>query len=110
MRLQATMAGKVESLGNIPFNEFRGFRSMVREAKEPYRFVDGELIERFLTCEPSVQDEIVKSVGATDVDEVKVTYPSMWELMDDLRDMGESNAVLGRSVTLGYMLGSVLSV
>ncbi|KAJ4479124.1 S-adenosyl-L-methionine-dependent methyltransferase [Lentinula aciculospora] len=31
-----------------------------------------------------------------DIDEVKVTYPSMWELMDDLRDMGESNAVIGR--------------
>ncbi|KAJ3487255.1 hypothetical protein NLI96_g3663 [Meripilus lineatus] len=31
-----------------------------------------------------------------DVDEVKVNYPSMWELMEDLRDMGESNAVIGR--------------
>lgn len=31
-----------------------------------------------------------------DVDEVRAGYPSMWELMDDLRDMGESNAVLGR--------------
>ncbi|KZT06514.1 S-adenosyl-L-methionine-dependent methyltransferase [Laetiporus sulphureus 93-53] len=31
-----------------------------------------------------------------DVDEVKVAYPSMWELMQDLRDMGESNAVIGR--------------
>ncbi|TCD63880.1 hypothetical protein EIP91_004820 [Steccherinum ochraceum] len=31
-----------------------------------------------------------------DVDEVKVNYPSMWELMEDLRDMGESNAVVGR--------------
>ncbi|OSX59519.1 hypothetical protein POSPLADRAFT_1184289 [Postia placenta MAD-698-R-SB12] len=31
-----------------------------------------------------------------DVDEVKVAYPSMWELMEDLRDMGESNAVIGR--------------
>jgi len=31
-----------------------------------------------------------------DVDEVKVMYPSMWELLDDLRDMGESNAVVGR--------------
>jgi NADH dehydrogenase [ubiquinone] 1 alpha subcomplex assembly factor 5 len=31
-----------------------------------------------------------------DIDEVVVAYPSMWELMDDLRDMGESNAVLGR--------------
>ena len=31
-----------------------------------------------------------------DVDEITVAYPSMWELMEDLRDMGESNAVLGR--------------
>ena len=37
-----------------------------------------------------------------DVDEVKVNYPSMWELMDDLRDMGESNAVIGRYVHRGY--------
>lgn len=33
-----------------------------------------------------------------DVDEVKAGYPSMWELLDDLRDMGESNAVVGRYV------------
>ncbi|KAF9031826.1 S-adenosyl-L-methionine-dependent methyltransferase [Hymenopellis radicata] len=31
-----------------------------------------------------------------DLDEIQVQYPSMWELMDDLKDMGESNAVIGR--------------
>lgn len=31
-----------------------------------------------------------------DIDEVRVGYPSMWELLEDLRDMGESNAVVGR--------------
>jgi NADH dehydrogenase [ubiquinone] 1 alpha subcomplex assembly factor 5 len=31
-----------------------------------------------------------------DVDEVKVNYPSMFQLMDDLRDMGEGNAVVER--------------
>lgn len=31
-----------------------------------------------------------------DTDEVQVAYPSMWELLDDLRDMGESNAVVER--------------
>jgi len=31
-----------------------------------------------------------------DTDEVKIAYPSMWELIEDLRDMGESNAVIGR--------------
>ncbi|KAL0580521.1 hypothetical protein V5O48_001508 [Marasmius crinis-equi] len=31
-----------------------------------------------------------------DVDEIKVNYPSMWELVDDLKNMGESNAIIGR--------------
>jgi NADH dehydrogenase [ubiquinone] 1 alpha subcomplex assembly factor 5 len=31
-----------------------------------------------------------------DLDEVKVGYPSMFELIEDLRDMGESNAIVGR--------------
>jgi len=29
-----------------------------------------------------------------DIDEVKVAYPSMWELMEDLQSMGEGNAVI----------------
>lgn len=35
-----------------------------------------------------------------DIDEIQVMYPSMWELIADLQDMGESNAVVDRSVTL----------
>jgi len=31
-----------------------------------------------------------------DIDEITVNYPSMWELMEDLQAMGESNAVVGR--------------
>ncbi len=31
-----------------------------------------------------------------DIDEVRIEYPSMWELIQDLRDMGESNVVLDR--------------
>jgi NADH dehydrogenase [ubiquinone] 1 alpha subcomplex assembly factor 5 len=31
-----------------------------------------------------------------DIDEVMVNYPSMWELMEDLQAMGESNAIIGR--------------
>lgn len=71
MRLQSTMAGYVDSLGHLPFNKFRAFRSMVREAEEPFRFVDGELIERFLSFEPSIQEEIVQLLGVTDVEGVK---------------------------------------
>lgn len=63
MRLQATMAEHVDSMGDLPFNKFRAFRSMAREADEPFRFVDGELIERFLTCETSMQEKVVQTVG-----------------------------------------------
>jgi len=31
---------------------------------------------------------------------MKVAYPSMWELMEDLRDMGETNAVVGRLIRI----------
>lgn len=31
-----------------------------------------------------------------DVDEIQVSYPSMFELMEDLKAMGENNAVLSR--------------
>lgn len=34
-----------------------------------------------------------------DTDELRVGYPSMWELIEDLKDMGEGNAILGRSVS-----------
>lgn len=31
-----------------------------------------------------------------DVEDLTINYPSMWDLISDLRDMGESNAILGR--------------
>ncbi|PWN27989.1 S-adenosyl-L-methionine-dependent methyltransferase [Jaminaea rosea] len=36
------------------------------------------------------------SIPTVDVDEVAVSYPSIFELIHDLRDMGESNAVINR--------------
>lgn len=76
MQLQSTIAPYVESPGNMPFNKFRAFRSTVRASEEPFRFVDGELIERFLDLDSSIQEEIVgllsKEIsGGMDVDGVK---------------------------------------
>ncbi|KAL2827563.1 mono-functional DNA-alkylating methyl methanesulfonate N-term-domain-containing protein [Aspergillus cavernicola] len=79
MRLQATMASRVDSLGGISFNEFRGLRTMTRQSTEPYRFVDGELIERFLACELAVQKEIIDMVGGR-LEEVKVLIEALRRL------------------------------
>jgi len=70
MELQANLAEHVLSPGNIPFNQFRAFRNSVRQAEEPMRFVDGELLERFLDCTAEVQEEVVKGLRV-EVDVIK---------------------------------------
>lgn len=80
MTLQTVIANKVESLGDLPFNKFRAFRTLVRSAEAPYRFVDGELIELFLTCDPKLQKEIAEEVGWGDVESVKGTIEALRRL------------------------------
>lgn len=63
MRLQTRMAGIIPTLGDIDFNTYRSFKSTVRETVEPFRFVDGELIERFLDVDEKVQAEICVGLG-----------------------------------------------
>lgn len=63
MRLQQAIALRVQSPGNVPFNTYRAFKNSVREAEEPFRFVDGDLIERFLDCGAGVQESICEELG-----------------------------------------------
>ncbi|TVY78325.1 DNA damage-binding protein [Lachnellula suecica] len=63
MRLQSRMASTLSSLGDIDFATYRGFKSSEREAGEPFRFVDGELIERFLDVGEETQEEICRGLG-----------------------------------------------
>lgn len=65
MRLQVAIASYVQSPGHMPFAKYRAFKTSVREAEEPFRFVDGELIERFLDCPLGLQDEIVEGLGVS---------------------------------------------
>ncbi|RKF55110.1 DNA damage-binding protein 1a [Golovinomyces cichoracearum] len=61
--LQNSIASHVKTLGNIDFNSYRSFRNKDREATEPFRFVDGELIERFLDQDEIVQRNICTGLG-----------------------------------------------
>jgi DNA damage-binding protein 1 len=78
--LQSVIASKVDSLGNLPFDKFRAFRTLTRSADAPYRFVDGELIEQFLHCEAALQEEIIAEVGSRDVAEVKTMIEALRRL------------------------------
>ncbi|EER24707.1 hypothetical protein D8B26_004933 [Coccidioides posadasii str. Silveira] len=74
MRLQSALADFVASPGEIPFNKYRAFKSSVRQAEEPFRFVDGELIEQFLTFPPDIQEAVLARMdggGRVNVIEIK---------------------------------------
>jgi DNA damage-binding protein 1 len=47
----------------MEFAKYRAVKNQVREEEEPMRFVDGELIERFLDCEEDVQREAIAGLG-----------------------------------------------
>ncbi|KAK2748005.1 hypothetical protein FQN57_001596 [Myotisia sp. PD_48] len=63
IRLQVAMADFITSPGELPFNSYRAFKTNVREAGEPFRFVDGELIERFLSLPPETQKQVVRRLA-----------------------------------------------
>ncbi len=83
MRLQASLAPLVQSLGDVPFNTYRAFKNQVREAEEPYRFVDGELIESFLDLPADQQEEIVQGLG--EVGKARGGAEGVRELVEGLR-------------------------
>jgi DNA damage-binding protein 1 len=54
----------------MEFAKFRAFKNQVREEDEPMRFVDGELIERFLDVGEEVQRRAIEGLGV-ELEEVK---------------------------------------
>lgn len=70
MTLQSNLGNLVAAPGDVEFAKFRAFKNQVREEEEPMRFVDGELIERFLDASEEIQQKAVEGLGQ-DVEEVK---------------------------------------
>lgn len=54
----------------MDFAQYRAFKNQVRESTEPYRFVDGELVERFLDLSEEQQTTACKGLDR-DVEEVR---------------------------------------
>lgn len=79
MMLQQNLADYVETPGHVSFMGYRAYKSQVRQAEEPMRFVDGDLIERFLNCDEEVQQKAVEGLGVA-VDEVKMMVEQLRRL------------------------------
>lgn len=63
MKLQSNLARVVKGVGDLDFNRFRAFSSPERTGDEPFRFVDGDFVERFLELEEESMREVVRPAG-----------------------------------------------
>ena len=67
--LQTILGRLVPAPGDMDFARYRAFKNQVRESEEPYRFVDGELVEKFLDLGEEQQEAACKELGR-DVEEI----------------------------------------
>lgn len=65
MKFQARLQEYIHPLGNIEFDVWRAFRNQTREGEAPYRFVDGEMVERFLDLNDQMQERVCDGLGPT---------------------------------------------
>ncbi|ROW05634.1 hypothetical protein VSDG_00102 [Cytospora chrysosperma] len=63
MRFQSRLADRIRTPGDIKFEKYRSFRNAEREGDGPFRFLDGELLERFLDLDEETQQEICQGLG-----------------------------------------------
>ncbi|EEP75318.1 conserved hypothetical protein [Uncinocarpus reesii 1704] len=84
MRLQSALASFVASPGGIPFSGYRAFKSATRQADEPFRFVDGELVEQFLDCPLEVQEAVLAKMDGGGRD---VTLSQLKDIVERLKRM-----------------------
>lgn len=86
MQLQSNMAKVISGVGDLDFNKFRAYWSPNRSSEEPFRFVDGDFVERFLELADRDAERVVDGVGKkTDglskgVDEIRSLVESLKRL------------------------------
>ncbi|KAL2126924.1 hypothetical protein VTI74DRAFT_11601 [Chaetomium olivicolor] len=65
LRFQTKLADAIKTTGGIDFRTYRAFRNAEREGDGPFRFLDGELLERFLDVDEATQEVICQGLGPT---------------------------------------------
>jgi DNA damage-binding protein 1 len=79
MKFQSKLEEYIDPPGNTSFDHWRAFRNGSREAEAPFRFVDGEMIERFLDLDEGKQELVCEGLGPSVED--------MRNMMEELRRM-----------------------
>ncbi|KAK3400032.1 mono-functional DNA-alkylating methyl methanesulfonate N-term-domain-containing protein [Sordaria brevicollis] len=84
LRFQDKLAAVIKTVGELDFNSYRAFRNAERGPEKdgttgPVRFLDGELLERFLDVDEKTQKEICEGLGPS--------VEQMRNMVEELRRM-----------------------
>ncbi|KAL7924319.1 mono-functional DNA-alkylating methyl methanesulfonate N-term domain-containing protein [Trichoderma austrokoningii] len=79
MKFQSRLQEYISTPGNLSFDLWRAVRNQSRDAEAPFRFVDGEMIERFLDLDEGKQELVCEGLGPSVED--------MRNLLEELRRM-----------------------
>lgn len=63
LRFQSKISEVIQTAGELRFDKYRSFRNAEREGDGPFRFLDGELLERFLDMDEETQEVICQGLG-----------------------------------------------
>ncbi|KAK4226580.1 hypothetical protein QBC38DRAFT_221708 [Podospora fimiseda] len=79
LRFQEKLAEILPAFGGVEFTRYRAFRNSEREGDGPVRFLDGEMLERFLDVDEATQKEICEGLGPS--------VEMMRDMVEELRRM-----------------------
>ena len=63
INFQTKLSSCIKTPGRLSFEKWRSFRNQSRESEGPFRFLDGEMLERFLDLTEVKQDDVCKGLG-----------------------------------------------
>lgn len=90
LRLQAALASRVLAPGYMPWSKYRAWKTEVREADEPFRFIDGEMVESGLLNLPDAALlEVLREAGLDGSANVSADKPVSGLTVERVRAWGE---------------------
>lgn len=66
INFQTRVSQHLTTPGNLPFDKWRAYRTEAREEEGgPYRFLDGDILERFLDMNEAKQESVCQGLGTS---------------------------------------------
>ncbi len=84
--LQSALATRVQAPGYMPWSKFRSWKTEAVEKDEPFRFVDGEMLEQaLLALDDAELQALLREGGLAAEDSLNVTVPEVRGWAEELR-------------------------